>query len=175
MSEDSTEFISQLRHRPQTNPLWEFALEFYARPGIEQACLQLQDEHGWDLCELLWRCWLYRHAIVADDFPTEAREWQHQVTYPLRALRRRLKAPAQARKGVASLRSWIKQAELAAERETFHILMKIHLGDSQLRPLSRPLPRLEKVLYTQGEIQEKSQLDLFEQLESQLDPPQGSR
>lgn len=170
MSADSTEFIPQLRYRLQNDPLCEFALHFYAQPGIEQACLQLQDEHGWDVCELLWRCWLYRHAIRAGDFPTEARDWQHEVTYPLRALRRQLKAAARACEGVASVRSRISEAELAAERETLQILMKISLDGNGLKPLSRPLPRLEKVLYTEGEIQEKSQVGTVRHIESQLDP-----
>ncbi|WP_413615615.1 TIGR02444 family protein [Halomonas cupida] len=170
MSADSTEFISQLRHRLQNDPLWEFALQFYARPGIEQACLQLQDAHGWDVCELLWRCWLYRHGIEAGDFPTEARDWQREVTYPLRSLRRQLKAAARACEGVASVRSRVSEAELAAERETLHILMKISLDGNRLEPLSRPLPRLEKVLYAEGEIQEKSQVGTVRHIESQLDP-----
>lgn len=37
--------------------LWNFALHLYARPGVEAACLALQDE-GADVCLLLCGAWL---------------------------------------------------------------------------------------------------------------------
>ena len=37
---------------------WAFSLEFYARPGVAEACLALQDRHGLDVNILLLCCWL---------------------------------------------------------------------------------------------------------------------
>ncbi|ALM54452.1 hypothetical protein AR456_00845 [Halomonas huangheensis] len=162
--------MSLLRHQLQADPLWEFAVGLYSRPGVEQHCLVLQDEHGWDVCELLWRCWLYQHAAQAGPLPAEVAQWQHAVTRPLRDLRRQLKPAAQSSEGVANVRSQVSQAELYAERETLHILMKISLKSMLLSPLPRPLPRLEKVLHSTGQIQKKSQVSALRHIESQLDP-----
>ena len=85
--------------RLQQRPLWDFALALYAKPGVEQACLTLQDEAGVDVCELLFHCWLYQHGLAAESGPLKAiREeryrWQQQVTATLRELRRTLKPQA---------------------------------------------------------------------------------
>ncbi|CDM38827.1 hypothetical protein PPSAL_0210 [Ectopseudomonas oleovorans] len=42
--------------------LWNFALELYARAGVEQACLELQDT-GSDVCLLLTGAWLQRRGV----------------------------------------------------------------------------------------------------------------
>ena len=42
--------------------LWNFALELYAREGVEQACLELQ-ETGSDVCLLLTGAWLQRRGV----------------------------------------------------------------------------------------------------------------
>ena len=36
---------------------WDFSLEIYAKPGVAQACLALQDECGADVNLLLFCCW----------------------------------------------------------------------------------------------------------------------
>ncbi|KFC50074.1 hypothetical protein DK37_21675, partial [Halomonas sp. SUBG004] len=71
--------------RLQQRPLWDFALALYARPGVEQACLTLQDEAGVDVCELLFHCWLYQQGLAASPGPlatirAERMAWQQQVT-----------------------------------------------------------------------------------------------
>ena len=43
--------------------LWDFAQRLYARPGVESACLHLQ-EAGADVCLLLCGAWLERHGIA---------------------------------------------------------------------------------------------------------------
>ncbi|MYL23559.1 TIGR02444 family protein [Halomonas alkaliantarctica] len=104
------------------NPLWDFALDFYTRPGVEHACLCLQDEAKVDVCELLLHAWLFHHGRKAEhaalvlERRTRVR-WQQEITGVLRQLRRELKGAAQASEGVAELRATIKRAELLAERE----------------------------------------------------------
>jgi len=119
---DSIALDSTRLQRLQQIPLWDFALALYAKPGVEAACLTLQEEAEIDVCELLFHCWLCSSgleaipAVLADE-REQRRLWQCQVTEVLRGLRRDLKAQAGASEPVAALRETIKQAELMAERE----------------------------------------------------------
>ena len=118
MSDDSTELPPTLRSRLAAAPLWDFALALYARPGVEAACLHLQDDAGVDVTELLWRCWLYRHGLATGEAPEAVRRWQAEVTAPLRRLRRALKDEARHRAGVAALRERLKASELTCAQNT---------------------------------------------------------
>jgi uncharacterized protein (TIGR02444 family) len=99
--------------------LWDWTLAAYARPGVAQAGLALQDEHGQNVPLLLWAVW----AEAADrDLLARAagiaRRWEALAVAPLRSVRRTLKAPIgdvsdAAREG---LRETVKAAELQAER-----------------------------------------------------------
>ena len=40
-----------------TEEFWEFALARYARPGVAQCCVALQDEHGANVMLLLYCAW----------------------------------------------------------------------------------------------------------------------
>lgn len=114
---DSTRFA-----RTQQASLWDFALARYARPGVEAACLTLQDEAGVDVCELLAAAWAKSLNIPITPLAwqrlsAERRQWQAEMTEPLRSMRRRLKAEAAYDAGIQELRASIKTAELLAERE----------------------------------------------------------
>ena len=99
--------------------LWDWTLAAYAQPGVPEACLRLQDDHGQNTSLLLWAVWaeasdpelLSRAADVT-------RRWDELALKPVRAVRRALK-PAfadvadQAREG---LREDVKAVELHAER-----------------------------------------------------------
>ncbi|WP_104203182.1 TIGR02444 family protein [Billgrantia saliphila] len=173
MNEDSTATTKALWPQLATDPLWDFALSFYARPGVEAACLLLQDEAGVDVCELLWHCWLHRHGLRLVEAPPELaaiRRWQEEVTVPLRGLRRRLKAEAIRSAGVAHVREQLKQAELAAERETLARLQRLAEQGSGLSPLTTCASSLEISLASRWELQKKAQLLAVQTLECQLDP-----
>lgn len=108
--------------RLQQASLWDFALSFYNSPGVEGACLVLQDKAGVDVCELLLHGWLYQHGLQAtpDELAVEREKrlrWQQEITAVLRRLRRSLKPQAAINASVAALRKTIQQAELEAERE----------------------------------------------------------
>ena len=99
--------------------LWGWSLEAYARPGVPEACLQLQDEHGQNTSVLLWAVW----AEGADPATLQAaaaagRTWDAAVLQPIRAVRRTLKTPFAAVDDGAreGLREDVKDAELRAER-----------------------------------------------------------
>ncbi|MGJ7458199.1 TIGR02444 family protein [Halomonas sp. MA07-2] len=167
-----------LRARLSLEPLWAFALALYGQPGVESACLTLQDEAEVDVCELLWRCWLLHHGAApgptAEAGLAKTLRWQQEVTVPLRHLRRRLKPEAATHRGVAALRETLKQAELQAERETLGRLERLALrGGQSLLPTTGTSP--EKGLATALGLQKKTHLSTLHTLIASLDPPPGPR
>ena len=102
---------------------WSFSLQVYAKPGVAEACIALQDGLGLDVNLLLYCCWhgrahrkldeaALRHAMAAVE------GWQREVVQPLRAVRRRLKSgvpPITAREGLA-LRRKVADLEIESER-----------------------------------------------------------
>lgn len=99
--------------------LWAWSVAAYARPGVADACLALQDDHGQCVCLLLWAAWAGPvDAATLDRAAHIARQWEARALAPLRTARRGMKAPAD---GLADaprqrLREDVKAAELRAER-----------------------------------------------------------
>lgn len=103
-------------------PLWDWALNAYARPGAEPACLALQDHGGQNIPLLLWAFWA-GEAGRNPDLQTgarEARRWEADVLGPLRGLRRALKASPDP--DFQAVRAQIKTVELDAERRLLGLL-----------------------------------------------------
>lgn len=101
--------------------LWSFALSTYARPGVEAACLNLQ-EQGADVCLLLCGAWLEQRGVALEPGRIEALEqlagpWRKTVVEPLRQLRVQWRTMAQQDPSLAALRERVKALELEAERE----------------------------------------------------------
>ncbi|QDH68282.1 MULTISPECIES: TIGR02444 family protein [Pseudomonas] len=101
--------------------LWSFALSTYARPGVEAACLRLQ-EQGADVCLLLCGAWLEQRGVALEPermrtLQQLARPWQAQVIEPLRQLRVQWRAMVQQDEQLAALRERVKALELDAERQ----------------------------------------------------------
>lgn len=109
---------------------WAFALEIYARPGVADACLTLQNEAGVDVMLLLVVTFAaVKHRILLTaaeirELDDACRPWREQIVRPLRTIRSCLKTgPAPAPNSeTEELRSRIKAVELAAERLQNHIL-----------------------------------------------------
>ena len=104
------------------DPFWAFSLSTYRRPGVEPACVSLQDRLGLDVNLLLYLCWAgsIGHALGSDELDeamVRARRWQSRVVRPLREARRALKGQdmVPAEQGEA-LRERVKALELEAER-----------------------------------------------------------
>ena len=100
--------------------LWSFALSTYARPGVEAACLHLQ-EQGADVCLLLCGAWLEQRGVALDPQRVQAlqqlaRPWRTEVIEPLRQVRIQWRAMAQQDEPLAMLRERVKTLELDAER-----------------------------------------------------------
>ena len=102
------------------NDLWNYCLNLYARPGIEQACLELQGL-GLDVCLLLCAAWLEERGVTCDEMRLGrlkacAGPWQREVVQPLRQLRTQWREAAAGDDALAALRMQIKSLELEAER-----------------------------------------------------------
>ncbi len=109
--------------------LWSFTLDFYARPGVEQACLTLQAS-GANVCALLCGVWMDRRGVQFD--PDRARQigqladpWHEKVVGPLRDVRTRWKADATEDEELTALRDRLKILELDAERELLVRLQRL--------------------------------------------------
>lgn len=114
-----------------------FAETLYARPGVEAACLDLQDRRGFDVTLLLHACWLGTRSIALSPGQAAALvsatvPWRFEVVRPLRRLRRRLKHGLAGMPRVQSdrVREQVKAAELAAERAMLAVLEGEDAGGS---------------------------------------------
>ncbi len=105
-------------------------MEIWRRPGVEGACLALQDQHGQCVPLLLWRLWTLRErrAVGADTLAAAiavAKPWDERLIQPLRALRRSpLVEPAR------ELGRLIAAAEVEAERGLLADLESFPAGDA---------------------------------------------
>jgi len=104
--------------------LWDYAVGFYARPGVSQVCLQLQDRHRVDVNMLMLAAWA-GDVLGAGLSAADVRQlqevgavWQREVVGPIRRLRRRMKKAAGATSGLelAGILESVKALELRAER-----------------------------------------------------------
>jgi len=127
--------------------LWDFAAEIWRRPGLEAACLALQDDDGQCVPLLLWRLWTLaeRRAVSAGTVAAAvavARGWNDSVVAPLRAIRLVLRPPRPPVDDDArlALRARLRDAELAAERALFEALEGLTTAGGG--PWDAPLPAL---------------------------------
>jgi uncharacterized protein (TIGR02444 family) len=107
--------------------IWPWAVAAYARPGVAEACLRLQDEQAQNVCLLLWAAWSGADADALARGAVLARRWEGEVVGPLRQARRALKPAAPGIDAVSreALRAQVKAAELAAERVLLEALATI--------------------------------------------------
>lgn len=103
---------------------WAFALAIYARPGVAEACLALQNEAGVDVMLLLMTTFaaVKRRTLLSTDeiraLDEACRPWREQIVRKLQTIRNELKTgprpgPSEA---TEALRSKIKALELEAEK-----------------------------------------------------------
>lgn len=103
--------------------LWDFSLQQYARAGVADACLRLQDEQGVNVNLLLWCVWLEQRGLTLDTARLRYAQkrihaWDEHYVVPLRQLRCRMKAEfGVADADIERVRQQIKQAELLAEKQ----------------------------------------------------------
>ncbi|WP_166221729.1 TIGR02444 family protein [Pseudomonas atagonensis] len=103
-----------------SSDLWSFSFATYARPGVEDACLQLQSA-GANVCLLLCGLWLERRGVTCDEQHVRALQaltepWDTMVVQPLRTLRMQWKTRAVHDAVLKGMRDQVKALELEAER-----------------------------------------------------------
>jgi uncharacterized protein (TIGR02444 family) len=104
-----------------TGPHWSFIIALYGHPGVQQACLLLQDSFGVDVSFLLTLVWFAANGVTFDDGDVEALDqavasWRGNVVKPLRTLRHDIKPIAGHDGVVAGFRNRIKSIEIEAEQ-----------------------------------------------------------
>ena len=112
--------------------LWNFALNLYARPGVEAACLHWQDQGG-DVCLLLCAAWLGTRGVAPSEQRVQtlrelAETWQKEVVKPLRSMRQQWRNLAAQDPQLANLREQVKGLELQAERVLLERLQRVSEG-----------------------------------------------
>lgn len=102
-----------------TLAIWAWVLAAYDQPGVPEATLALQDNHGQNTSYLLWA--VYARATdrgLLDQAAAIARAWDQTALIPIRQARRALKTPLPPINDGAreAFRQDVKALELAAER-----------------------------------------------------------
>lgn len=128
------------------NPLWQFSIENYRKPGVEPILLQLQDRFDVDINMVLCCCWLaseFRSVSLElqADLISEAKVWRDSCVKPLREVRRFLKS-----QGVdEGVYQQAKTLELSAEHGQQELMVEF-LNRQQLLESESPKDELAKVL-----------------------------
>ena len=104
--------------------LWAFACALYAQPGVESACITLQERHQRNVNLVLYCCWLGANSHVltvpaALQVASFIPQWSAKWVVPLRQLRQQMKtAPPEGdmTQDWQVLREQLLQLELGFER-----------------------------------------------------------
>lgn len=113
---------------------WDWAVAVYARPGVAEACLDLQDRYSQNVPLLLWAIWRGGDDLTAVDTATQ---WEGEVIGPLRYARRNLKRL----RGAEAIREGVKAMELEAERALMTELEGLASGPVDPDALERVVER----------------------------------
>jgi len=108
------------------HPFWNFALDVYRRPGVSDACLQLQEPYHLDVNLLLFSGWTGAFGMgrLSGEELSRCRDavagWHDSVVRGLRGVRRILKTgfddlPGELREISDALRKRIQAREIDAE------------------------------------------------------------
>jgi uncharacterized protein (TIGR02444 family) len=134
----------------RANPFWRFSLRTYRAPGVQEACLALQDRCGADVNLLLFCGWTGRDGRALDETSLRCAvgrvgTWQSEVVAPLRLARRGFKrhaADAMAAEQAGPLRKRVLALELELERVEQSLLAELA---SQWPPPAQRLPPWQAV------------------------------
>jgi len=107
-----------------TKSFWDFSVRLYAKPGVEQACLALQNQFGLEVNNVLFclwhgqRCGIFLQSTLLQ-MVEFSNEWHTNVVNPLRSTRSWMKGRNNmidaTEDNFENLRNAIKKLELKAE------------------------------------------------------------
>lgn len=107
------------------NIFWDFSVRQYAKPGVEQACLALQNKFDLDVNNVLFCLWHGQlHGVFSQSTVLQmvefSNEWRTNIVSPLRSTRNWMKGRNSmidaTEDSFENLRNSIKKLELKAER-----------------------------------------------------------
>jgi uncharacterized protein (TIGR02444 family) len=135
---------------------WAFALALYARPGVAEACLALQNEADVDVVLLLMATFAavkHRTLLAPEEIAALdeiCRPWREQIVRRLRTIRTELKTgPQPAPNGeTEQFRSKVKALELEAEKFENKLLAE----SLPLRPCRQEAVRTEQLRAVLNEV-----------------------
>ncbi len=147
--------------------LWDWAVAAYARPGVADLCLDLQDGHEQNVPLLLFAAWTAATGQALDADDTEeacdvAEVWERTTVKPLRLVRRTLKAAIPDMDDAAreAVRDQIKAVELEAERRLLLQLEAI-LPAARIGEPTAIAPRLIAVSKAWGRVTPRGALEVL--------------
>ena len=115
------------------NPLWNFALAFYASKDAQELLLKLQNDYQQDTLLVLTALWLASEGEswrLADGQLEDYRHWRQHVIWSLRATRKAINKDNDSAEQLA-LRQQIQQDEIRAEQIALHQLYGLHSSTHQ--------------------------------------------
>lgn len=127
--------------RLEHQEFWDFSVSLYGQPGVEQACLILQDDFGLDVNVVLFCIWYSRiNGLLPEPLGVSVFEfaeyWSKNVVQPLRTTRRwmktRISEEGFADPEVGILREAIKKQELLAEKYQQHHMQSLVTGKNSV-------------------------------------------
>jgi uncharacterized protein (TIGR02444 family) len=135
---------------PETSDIWDFALAFYARDGVQEDCLTAQDRYGLDINALIFALYRARLGLGfhARDVVHLCEAMTGTIVGPIRNARVALKTPPALVNATAArtLREKVKAAELEGERLTLEALTRLPEGpvapslEAALASIATPTP-----------------------------------
>ena len=128
-----------------TTQFWQFCLSWYGRPGVSQACIELQDKLGLNVNLILLLCWCEQQKLPLsveqiERLSLSLQTWSIKYTQPLRQLRRQLALEDHADERV---KRTIFDAEMALEKTEQRLLIgtfcdfDLHVSDDKVQNLTR--------------------------------------
>jgi uncharacterized protein (TIGR02444 family) len=116
------------------NPLWEFALDYYANEAIAQCLLALQDEDDHQVNMLIFTVWLTSKGLKLHKLPLKEEQlgrWHRDISVNIRALRKSVKHEKSEQDDVelllANCYKKLLSAELAVEEVELMLLYQQYL------------------------------------------------
>lgn len=106
----------------ESQSCWDFVVELYAKPGVSQACLELQDRLDVDVSFLLTALFYAKRRNIEFSIEQIASldrsisAWRAEIIAPLRRLRRRVKDADLLSSSTEEFYRRIKADELLAEQ-----------------------------------------------------------
>jgi uncharacterized protein (TIGR02444 family) len=110
------------------NPLWNFALHFYANKDVQSLLLTLQNDHQQDTLLILTALWLSQSGqnwYLNEQQLAPYFQWRQDVIQPLRNVRKSIPKEGVS-VSILALRQQIQNDEIRAEQLGLLQLLKLH-------------------------------------------------